>query len=145
MDGDLQLLDGFDFNENGKLGSTLYVGYTAGLDRAGGAHTLDLPSFVPESSIAYPPGATHYKIVFGGVEIDFANETFVFDQASSGEIELGSQTEADLQLELNMTAGSTDDIFLILGIDFLQEVNGVMYPLKNGSFNPLSIVSIDEV
>jgi len=32
-----------------------------------------------------------------------------------------------------------------LGIEFYQEVNGQMYPLKNGSYNALSIVKVDTV
>ena len=35
-------------------------------------------------------------------------------------------------------------MFLVLGLDFLQEVNGIMYPLKSGSYNPLTIIAIDE-
>jgi hypothetical protein len=33
--------------------------------------------------------------------------------------------------------------FLALGIEFYQEVNGQMYPLKNGAFNALSLVKVD--
>jgi hypothetical protein len=32
---------------------------------------------------------------------------------------------------------------LALGVEFYQEINGQMYPLKNGAFNPLAIVSVD--
>jgi hypothetical protein len=31
---------------------------------------------------------------------------------------------------------------LALGIEFYQEVNGRMYPLKNGSYNPLALVQV---
>jgi hypothetical protein len=30
-----------------------------------------------------------------------------------------------------------------LGVEFYQEINGQMYPLKNGAFNPLAIVKVD--
>jgi hypothetical protein len=30
-----------------------------------------------------------------------------------------------------------------LGVEFYQEVNGQMYPLKNGVYNPLAIVKVD--
>ena len=42
-----------------------------------------------------------------------------------------------------VTAASTKPLFLALGIEFYQEVNGQMYPLKNGAFNPLSIAKVD--
>lgn len=42
-----------------------------------------------------------------------------------------------------VTANSTKPLFLALGIEFYQEINGQMYPLKNGAFNPLSIAKVD--
>jgi hypothetical protein len=32
---------------------------------------------------------------------------------------------------------------LLLGIQFLQDVNGSLYPLKNGAFNALAVVKTD--
>lgn len=143
--GDVNLLSGFDFNNNSILGSTLFVPLRTTLDRAGGAHQLSLPAFVPSSSIAYPPGATHCKLVLGGAELDFGNGSFVFDRAESAEIVLGPQQESSFDLTLAMTASSTDDVMLVFGIEFLQEVNGVRYPLRNGAFNPLAVVVVDRV
>jgi len=42
-----------------------------------------------------------------------------------------------------VTAASTHPLFLALGIEFYQEVNGQMYPLKNGAFNALALVKVD--
>ena len=42
-----------------------------------------------------------------------------------------------------VTANSTKPLFLALGVEFYQEINGQMYPLKNGAFNPLSIAKVD--
>ena len=41
-----------------------------------------------------------------------------------------------------VTANSTKPLFLALGVEFYQEINGQMYPLKNGAFNPLSLVQV---
>jgi hypothetical protein len=41
-----------------------------------------------------------------------------------------------------VTPDSTKPLFLALGLEFFQEVNGRMYPLKNGSFNPLALVQV---
>ena len=43
----------------------------------------------------------------------------------------------------SVTPDSTKPLFLALGIEFFQEVNGQMYSLKNGAYNPLSIVAVD--
>jgi hypothetical protein len=41
-----------------------------------------------------------------------------------------------------VTPNSTKPLFLALGIEFFQEVNGQMYPLKNGAYNPLALVQV---
>ena len=43
----------------------------------------------------------------------------------------------------NVTPASTKPLFLALGIEFFQQVNGQMYSLKNGAFNPLALVAVD--
>ncbi len=53
-----------------------------------------------------------------------------------------SAATAVITLVNTVTANSTHPLFLALGIEFYQEVNGQMYPLKNGAFNPLSLVKV---
>lgn len=141
--GDLSIISGFDFNVNGKLGSTIYAAYQAAINRGTGACTVTIPDFVPANTIAYPAGATHMRILVGVAAVDFATEAFEFSQAASADLVIGPAVVNQLDLAVNVSANSELDIFLVLGIDFLQEVNGVMYPLKNGSYNPLAIVAID--
>ncbi len=142
--GDLSLLDGFDFNLNGKLNATLYAQYLVDLDRAVGSVSVDISEFVPANMIAYPAGATHMKIIAGLAEVDFDNESFNFSKAESAEIPINQQPVPVLSLEPTVTDGTDDDLFLVLGIDFLQQVNGNMYPLKNGAFNPLTVIMVDQ-
>lgn len=144
-DGNVLLLNGFDFNINGKLNTTMYAPYDVILDRADGSITLTVPDFVPGSTIAFPSGATQMKFVSGAALVNFETEAFEFNQALSPEIALGPQTEPSFDLVTTFTGGSTDVIFLVLGIDFMQEVNGVMYPLNNGAYNPLAIIQVDAV
>jgi hypothetical protein len=51
---------------------------------------------------------------------------------------------AVINLNNSVTANSTHPLFLVLGIEFYQDVN-VKYPLKNGAFNALSIVKVSGV
>ena len=143
-EGDLDILNGFDFNIEGKLNTTLYAPFETAIDRAAGTLAVSMPEFVPGSTVAFPSGATHMKVRVGGAEVDFENEVFNFGQAESGELPINQNAAGPLDLQVALTAGSTLDLFLVLGIEFMQEVNGVMYPLKNGSYNPLTIVGIDE-
>ena len=136
------LLEGFEFNKNGKLGTTLYAPYTAIIDRAAGILSVNIPAFIPGSMIAAPGGTTHYKIVSAGAEVDFDNEKFVVDSKETAILPWDTTPTAVINLANAVTPASTLPLFLALGIEFYQQVNGQMYPLKNGSFNALSIIKV---
>src|SRR6185312_1461768 len=61
-DGDVTLLQDFDFNLNSKLGTTLYASFTTEINRTTGSLIAELPAFVPIDTVAAPGGATHFKI-----------------------------------------------------------------------------------
>ena len=42
-----------------------------------------------------------------------------------------------------LTPNTTKPVFLTLGVEFYQEVNGEQYALKSGAFNCLAIIKID--
>ncbi len=143
IDGEAELLEGFEFNRNGKLGTTLYAPFTGTIDRVTGTLTATIPSFVPINMIAAPGGTTHFKVVSAGTEIDFENETFVMDSQASAILPWDATATAALSLANAVTANSTHPLFLALGVEFYQEVNGQMYSLKNGSYNPLALIKVD--
>jgi len=143
IDGETELLLGFEFNIRGKLGTSLYAPYTGAIDRVTGAITIAIPPFVPVNMIAAPSGTTHYKIITGGAEIDFEAETFVVETSQTAILPWDAAATVAVAHTNQLTAASTKPLFLVLGIEFYQEVNGQMYPLKNGAFNPLSLVKID--
>ncbi|MBK6990334.1 MAG: hypothetical protein IPH34_00225 [Chitinophagaceae bacterium] len=142
IDGEAELLEGFEFNIAGKLGTTIYAPFTATIDRVAGTLTANIPAFVPINMIAGPGGSTHFKIVSTGAEIDFENETFVMDAQSTAVLPWDANPTAVINLVNAVTANSTHPLFLALGIEFYQEVNGQMYPLKNGAYNALALVKV---
>jgi hypothetical protein len=145
IDGEAELLEGFDFNINARLSNTLYAPYTSTIDRVAGTLTVNLASFIPSVMIAAPSGTTHFKIVAAGMEVDFENETFVADNNASSVLAWDATATAVIDLENTITPNSTHPLFLVLGIEFYQDVNGVKYPLKNGAFNALTIVEVSGV
>ena len=142
IDGEAELLKLFEFNANSKLGTTLFAPYTATINRVSGELTVNLPSFIPTNMIATPGGATHFKIVSAGADIDFENDSYVVDMKSTNVLPCDSVATAVINLVNAVTANSVKPLFLALGIEFYQEVNGTMYPLKNGAFNSLSLVEV---
>lgn len=143
IDGEAELLAGFEFNINGKLGTTLYAPFTATIDRAAGTLVVSIPAFVPLNMVAAPGGTTHFKIVSAGAEIDFENETFIVDSQATAILPWDANATAVINLSNAVTANSTHPLFLMLGIEFYQQVNGQMYPLKNGAYNALAIADVD--
>ncbi|MGC4041944.1 MAG: hypothetical protein QM710_14465 [Flavobacterium sp.] len=143
IDGEAELLVGFEFNIRGKLGTSLYAPFTSAIDRVSGETTVDIPSFIPINMIAAPSGTTHFKIISGGAEIDFEAETFVVETSETAILAWDATATAVISQTNAVTAASTKPLFLAIGIEFYQEVNGQMYPLKNGAFNPLSISKVD--
>lgn len=145
IDGEAELLTGFEFNENGKIGTTLYALYETSIDRVTGVMVVEIASFIPLNMIAAPAGTTHFKIVSAGVEIDFENETYVLGSQSTIELPWDGSTTAAITLTNEVTANSTHPLFLALGVEFFQDVNGIKYPLKNGAFNALALVDVSGV
>jgi hypothetical protein len=143
IDGEAELLFGFEFNIRGKLGTTLYAPFTVNIDRAAGELEVNLASFVPANMIAAPGGTTHFRIISAGAEVDFEGETYVVATSETAILPWNATATAVINQMNAVTANSTHPLFLALGVEFYQEINGEMYPLKNGSFNPLSIVKVD--
>lgn len=142
IDGEAELLEGFDFNIRGKLGTTLYAPFSASINRLTGALEVTIPPFVPINMIAAPAGSTHFKLISAGAEVDFEAESYVSDSSESSVLAWDAATTASLTLTNNVTAASTKPLFLVLGIEFYQEVNGSMYSLKNGAYNALALVKV---
>jgi hypothetical protein len=143
IDGEAELLFGFEFNIRGKLGTSLYAPFVAAIDRVSGEIKVDMASFVPANMIAAPSGTTHFKIISGGAEVDFEAETFVVTTSETAILPWDATPTAVISQTNAVTANSTKPLFLALGVEFYQEINGQMYPLKNGAFNPLSIAKVD--
>lgn len=142
LDGELEILEGFEFNIDGKISTTIYTSFTATIDRVTGALQVSIPSFSPANAIAAPEGATHLKLISAGASIDFEGGTIESVTSESAEIAIAPVAAPAVDLLNQLTANSTHPLFLVLGIEFYQKVNGISYPLKNGRFNGLSIVRV---
>ena len=142
IDGEAELLTGFEFNIRGKLGTSLFAPYIGTIDRVNGDIAIELNSFIPANMIAAPGGTTHFKITSAGAEIDFEAETFVSMNSETAILPWDMTPTVLISHVNSVTPNSTKPLFLALGVEFYQEVNGRMYPLKNGAYNPLSLVQV---
>jgi hypothetical protein len=143
IDGETELLQGFEFNRQSPLSTTLFAQIMATIDRPTGAATVQLAYYVPQQHVAVPTGATHYRLVAVCAEIDFEGSQFEVDTQQTAPLPWTGVPTAPLNMALALPAASIHPLFLAFGISFLQEVNGTEYALNNGAFNALSMVSVN--
>ncbi|MBS3742609.1 MAG: hypothetical protein V5A47_11260 [Bacteroidales bacterium] len=142
LEGDLTLLKGFEFNIGGKLATTFYTSYEASVDRAIGELRVNVPSFTPAFAIASPEGATHMRLISAGSAVNFGEDDYQAAVSQSDEIELNQTATPLIELVNQLPANVTGPLFLLLGIEFFQNINGTSYPLKNGKFNALALIEV---
>lgn len=142
--GELGLLEGFNFSRDASLSSKLYVQYTATIDRVTGAANISLPAFTPGKMVSSPSGATHFRLLSGIVQVDFASGNYSLNQARSAEIQVNNPVEVQLQLPTVFDPGTEDVLLLAFGIEFMQVVNGQQYPLNDSGYSALAIVQVDQ-
>lgn len=142
IDGEAELLAGFEFNAGGILSTTLYAPYVAAIDRAEGSISVSFEPFVARDMVNAPGGTTHFRIRAAGSEIDFEAPAATTSVAETEILPLDGPATAPIALENWVTPESTKVLFLVMGIEFFQQVNTQMYPLKNGAHNALAIVRV---
>ncbi len=81
-------------------------------------------------------------IVSAGAEMDFAGDGYVSAYRSSDVFPYSGTATTEIDLSNAVTPASTNPLFLVLGVQFFQQVNGVNYSLSNGKFNPLEVVVV---
>ncbi|SDX23649.1 hypothetical protein SAMN05444411_1041, partial [Lutibacter oricola] len=107
QDGNMSALEGFEFNLNGKLGSTLFAPFSTTYERASGDVSIDLAAFAPTVRIAAPSGTTHFKVVGGAAELDFENEASSFENDETAILPYNSANTAAISLTMTAPANST--------------------------------------
>src|SRR5690606_25718153 len=96
LDGELMLLQGFDFNGNAPPSGTLEAPFSASIDRGAGVLEVDIAGFVPHRQVGAPRRTPPFRLVSAGAEVDFEQETFVLAQRVSEEIPFDNSTSADI-------------------------------------------------
>ena len=143
LDGEVELLRGFEFNENARLGTVAFNAYTPDIQRTSGVNKISLADFVPSRDLVGPSGTTHLRFVAGIASVDFEAATFETKYTETSFLTYSTTSVAAQDLALPLTASSTHPIIMVLGVEFYQDVNGKKYPLNNGAYNGLAVVAVD--
>jgi len=142
-DGNMDLIRGFDFNQNGKLSSLLFLQPTVSIDRVTGTMKVDLPAFIPEEMIKAPLNATYFSITCAAAEIDFAAGTFVTASAGTEALPYGDEVlAAPISLSATVTPNSTKWLVLAVGIAFSDETNDKADTFADSTYNGMCVVAV---
>lgn len=141
-DGDMTLLQGFEFNKHARLATTFGAPFTASVDRVTGSIQIDIPAFSPANLITAPEGATHFRLKALGVAIDFGADTYSAAASESEYLPLEQTRQTELTLTRTVAKVPGRPLLLAFGIEFVQLVNGVQYPLKDEMKNAMAIVKV---
>ncbi|WP_341837409.1 hypothetical protein WJU16_05945 [Chitinophaga pollutisoli] len=140
--GNLLVLQGFECNAASLLDSIFHTPFTAAIDRTTGNASVQIPAMRPGSRISRPKGCTHYSLQLLAAAVDFEAE--VFDQAitATAELPLTDEEQAALTLTVQLPPESTRHIFLVMSIEFYQQLNNRFYHLSNGSHAAMQVVAV---
>ena len=133
----LAQLKNFNFNISAILSSILYKPYVV----TPATGVIDITGLVPLNDIAYPAGATHLSIRGAFAVIDFANNTSEIEYTNVENLPIDGTATTVTLTPAAVPAGAGTKMYF-LAVEFFQEVNGVQYSMKNGSYNSLSIVEV---
>jgi len=142
--GDAGLLQGFNFNNSASLPATLSAHYTVSFTRSSGTIQLSIEDFIPFRTLTALAGTTHFRFVAAAAAVNFRDNSY--DAATTTSVNLvynNNIATSALTLSMTLPANSTDPVFIALGIEFLQQVNGDHYALYNRAANACSIIKED--
>ena len=141
--GDMSLFNEFEFNNKGILSTTFLAPYTVTFTRTSGDVQLDVPSFTPQLGIAAPQGTTHYQLQLAAAAVNLNAKKNIAVLTGSGILPWDNTPATALSLTLSLPANSTFPVFVLLQIQFMEQLNADYYPLQNGAYNACAIIDVD--
>lgn len=142
MDGNLQLLKGFQFNDKNLMGRAFNATVNGTIDRETGRFTVVIPSFSPDLLINTAKYNTHFKINAVAVTIDFETGKFNTMTQESEMLPITRPELEEIRMEMVLEPGATDQMFLAAGVGFFGEYNGAMLPSKGGLEKALRLIAV---
>lgn len=144
-------LNGFELNKSTKVSEVMFTSNTlvSNVDR--NQLTLTVAEFLPSDYLLIPEGATHFRVHLAGLAVsDFEpvgakvqykpiNETQhgLFEKAATAELSVSTLVTGGITLVVDLpgTPVLATEVSLvgIVGIEFLQEVNGTFYQFASNN------------
>lgn len=74
--------------------------------------------------------------------MDFVKRDYLAATLESADLPLTHEPQGPLQLNLAVTPNSTNPLLLVFGIEFMQVLNGVGYPMADRACNAMAVVRV---
>lgn len=143
--GDARLLQGFSFTKYASLENVLQADYHAGFDQQEKKCTITITPPTGKKMVKGPKGATHFRFVTGMATIDFKTGKYILDSIRSAEIPVRRVVDTPITLTNPLAPADGEGLFMTLGVEFLQLVNGVYCPLQSSEYNAMTLVHAETI
>lgn len=142
-EGDTNLLLNFQFSKQMTFDTVYYLDPSINVDLAAGTAQIVWPDFLPIVDVREQPEATHMRLFSIVATVDFDLIKVESSFVVSSEIPLIPTLSPSFNQDFTFTANPGLPLYILLGIEFLQELNGVYYPLRNGGYNAMELYHIE--
>lgn len=132
-----QLLRDFEFNKHVSFDSVFHGKYT--LDISTG--TLSLPQFIPKKDLIPVTGSTHIGLQSGMLFFNFETQERSFTESPSFTMPIHG-IAADIVLNCEIPENNGGTLLYFFKVFFMQDVNGVLYPLKGDGGAVMKVVGV---
>jgi hypothetical protein len=143
IDGELSLLENFEFNGGATLSGVLHADIAGSIDRGTEQASVSIASFVPETALKFLTGATHVRLSMAALAVDFAAGEAQKQFSDGDYLPISKQPTGPLTMSVSLPAGVTDPVLLLLKLQYYQEVNGDMLERFDASCNTCTILKVD--
>lgn len=111
-------------------------------------HALDITTgevviadLIPNSQVAFPEGATHVALCAAFLNLDLVTGEKDLQLVNTVNLPINGAATT-VTLTPAQPSEGTGQSYYFLKVAFFQEINGIQYPLKNGSFNALQLIEL---
>lgn len=141
IDGQLAILEGFNFNKETSLQNVLHAPYAITHDKNSREVIIEFPSFMTKSMIDAPDtAAIDIRLKALAVALNFEEQTFPDPPVQSEMLPIDNSVQT-IRLRLPVPEGNTYPIFVTLGIEFFKGSHGVFEPLPK-KHNAMAVVKV---
>jgi hypothetical protein len=138
--GDLTLLEGFDFSKK-QLAQTLPITINADINRETGVCVVHLPQFIPQEEIMMTGSHTHVMFVAAAAEVNFERESFTTKIVKSDCLDM--KKPVSITLQTTLPKASKQPILLAFGLQVYYVINGHAHGMGNREVSSLCIVKVE--